>query len=49
MNLKDLASLMKVSRAELIDKLKQNDVIELKLVEKSSISNKDEGEIKIIE
>lgn len=48
MKLDDIADLMKISKEELIQQLKQNDVIELKLVEKNNSEIKDNGSIKII-
>jgi|TARA_B100001964_G_scaffold226233_1_gene274916 hypothetical protein len=49
MKLDDLASLMKITKDELIEQLKQNDVIELKLIEKNNGVIKDNGSIEIIE
>tara|TARA_B100000315_G_scaffold82614_1_gene75731 strand:+ start:232 stop:381 length:150 start_codon:yes stop_codon:yes gene_type:complete len=49
MKLEDLASLMGKTKDELIEQLKNNDVIELKLVEKNSNIIKDNGSIEIIE
>ena len=49
MKLQELASLMNVSKEELIEQLKQNDVIELKLTERKNGMIKDNGSIEIIE
>jgi len=49
MKLDEIAGLMKISKEELIEQLKNNDVIELKLVEKNNSVIKDNGSIKIIE
>tara|TARA_B100001971_G_C17952789_1_gene413414 strand:+ start:445 stop:594 length:150 start_codon:yes stop_codon:yes gene_type:complete len=49
MKLDELALLMGKTKDELIKQLKQNDVIELKLVEKNNNISKDNGSIKIIE
>ena len=49
MKLDDIADLMKISKEELIEQLKNNDVIELKLIEKNNNTIKDNGSIKIIE
>lgn len=48
MKLDDLASLMNISKDELIEQLKQNDVIELRLIEKTNKETKDSGSIEII-
>ena len=48
MKLQELASLMNISKEELIEQLKQNDVIELKLIEKKDGEIKDNGSIEII-
>ena len=48
MKLDEMADLMKISKTELIEQLKNNDVIELKLVEKNNSEIKDNGSIKII-
>ena len=48
MKLQELASLMNISKEELIEQLKQNDVIELKLIEKNDGEIKDNGSIEII-
>ncbi|MFC2016585.1 hypothetical protein ACFLUF_02600 [Chloroflexota bacterium] len=48
MKLDDLASLMNISKQELIEQLKQNDVIELKLNEKPNKEIKDYGTIEIL-
>jgi hypothetical protein len=48
MRLQELASLMKISKDELIKQLKQTDVIELKLTEKSVKETKDYGTIEIL-
>ncbi len=49
MKLDDLASLMKISKQELIEQLKQNDVIELRLTERSKTEVKDNGSIEVLE
>lgn len=49
MKLQDLAEIMNISKEELIEQLKQNDVIELKLIEKNNSVIKDNGSIEIIE
>ena len=49
MRLDEIADLMKISKEELIEQLKQQDVIELKLIEKNNSVIKDNGSIKIIE
>lgn len=49
MKLDELASLMGKTKEELIEQLKQNDVIELKLNEKNSSAIKDSGSIEVIE
>jgi len=49
MKLEDLAVLMKISRQELIEQLKKNDVIELKLIEKNKEETKDIGNIEVLE
>ena len=49
MKLQELASLMNISKEELIEQLKQSDVIELKLIEKNDGEIKDNGSIEIIE
>ena len=49
MKLQELASLMNISKEELIEQLKQSDVIELKLIEKNDGEIKDKGSIEIIE
>ncbi|MCH8004260.1 MAG: hypothetical protein IH934_06560 [Nanoarchaeota archaeon] len=49
MKLDEIADLMKISKEELIEQLKQNDVIELKLIEKNNSEVKDNGSIEIIE
>ena len=48
MKLQELAILMSISKEELIEQLKQNDVIELKLVENNNNIIKDKGSIEII-
>jgi hypothetical protein len=49
MKLDELASLMGKTKEELIEQLKQNDVIELRLTEKKDNTIKDNGSIEIIE
>lgn len=49
MKLEELASLMGKTREELEDILKQNNVIELNLTEKSNREIKDSGGIEILE
>ena len=49
MKLDELASLMNISKQELIEQLENNDVIELKLNEKNDNIIKDNGSIEIIE
>ena len=49
MRLDEIADLMKISKEELIEQLKNNDVIELKLVEKSDNTIKDNGSIEIVD
>ena len=49
MKLDEIADLMKISKEELIEQLKNNDVIELKLVEKSDNTVKDNGSIEIVD
>ena len=49
MKLNDLASLMSISKDELIELLKQNDMIELKLVEKRFNKIIEKCSIEIIE
>ena len=49
MKLDDLASLMKISKDELIEQLKSNDVIELKLNETADKEIKDNGKIEVLE
>ena len=49
MKLDEIADLMKISKTELIEQLKNNDVIELKLVEKSNNTVKDNGSIEIVD
>jgi len=50
MKLDDLASLMNITQEELIEQLKQNDVIELKLIEKTKSDNviEDNGKIEFV-
>ena len=48
MKLQELASLMNISREELIERLKQNDVVELKLTERNKIEEKDKGSIEVL-
>lgn len=49
MKLDDLASLMNISKDELIEELKQNDIIELKLNDKPNKEIKDYGSIEVLE
>jgi len=49
MKLVELALLMKITKEELLEQLKQNDVIELKLIEKNNSEIKENGGIEIIE
>ena len=49
MKLEDLASLMGKTKDELVEQLKQNDVIELKLTERNKIEVKDNGSIEVLE
>ena len=49
MKLKELASIMKITKEELIEQLKQNDVVELKLTERKNGMIMDDGSIEIIE
>jgi len=49
MKLDEIADLMKISKEELIEQLKNNDVIELKLVEKQDNTIKDNGSIEIVD
>jgi len=49
MKLEDLASLMKISKEELVEQLKKNDVIELKLTESKNGIIKDKCKIEILE
>ena len=48
MKLEDLALLMNISKEELIEQLKQNDVVELKLTEKKNGMIKDKFEIEVL-
>lgn len=48
MKLQELASLMNISKEELIEQLKQSDVIELKLTERNKIEEKDKGSIEVL-
>ena len=48
MKLNDLASLMRISKEELIEQLKQNDVIKLKLIERKNGMAKDNFKIEIL-
>ena len=49
MRIDELASLMGKSKEELIEQLKQNDVIELKLTERNKKETADTGNIEILE
>ena len=49
MKLEELASIMKITKEELIEQLKQNDVVELKLIEGKNGMIMDDGSIEIIE
>lgn len=49
MKLEELASIMKITKEELIEQLKQNDVVELKLTERKNGMIVDDGSIEIIE
>ncbi len=49
MKLDDLASLMKITKQELIEQLKQKDIIELKLNDKPNKEVKDYGSIEVLE
>lgn len=48
MKLDELASLMGLTKDRLIEQLKQNDVIELKLIEKANKMNNEHGTIEIL-
>ena len=48
MKLEDLALLMRITKDELIEQLKQNDIIELKLIEKNKKEPKETGTIEIL-
>jgi len=48
MKLEELASLMNISKEELVEQLKNNDVIELKLIEKKGGMIEDKGKIEIM-
>jgi len=48
MKLQELASLMNISKEELIEQLKQNDVIELKLIERNRKEELDKGSIEVL-
>ena len=49
MKIEDIAILMGKTKEEVIDILKQNEVIELKLTERKNKQVKDNGKIEIIE
>lgn len=49
MKLDELASLMNISKDELVEQLKQNDIIELRLIEKNKGEAKDSGSIEVLE
>jgi|TARA_Y100000310_G_scaffold50496_1_gene46501 hypothetical protein len=49
MKLEDLALLMRITKDELIEQLKQNDIIELKLIENNKKEPKETGTIEILE
>tara|TARA_B100000315_G_C14379402_1_gene496736 strand:+ start:99 stop:248 length:150 start_codon:yes stop_codon:yes gene_type:complete len=48
MKLEEVASLMGITKEELIEQLKQKDVIELKLIEKNKKEIKDEGSVEVL-
>lgn len=48
MKIEDLAALMKKTKKETEEMLKENDVIELKLTEKNSQKAREVGEVKIV-
>lgn len=48
MKLEDLAALMKISKEELIEQFKQNNVIELKLTEKIMKTKEDKVSIEVL-
>ena len=48
MKLQELASLMNISKEELIEQLKQKDVVELKLTERNKIEERDKGSIEVL-
>jgi len=48
MKLEELASLMKITKDELIEQLKQSDVIELKLTEGNMKEELDNGKIEVL-
>ncbi|MDP7244281.1 MAG: hypothetical protein QF568_02975 [Flavobacteriales bacterium] len=48
MKLEDLALLMRITKDELIEQLKQNDIIELKLIENNKKEPKETGTIEIL-
>jgi hypothetical protein len=48
MKLDDLASLMRITKEELVEQLKNNDVIELKLIEKNKKEETDDGSIEVL-
>tara|TARA_Y100000310_G_scaffold242976_1_gene247314 strand:- start:21912 stop:22061 length:150 start_codon:yes stop_codon:yes gene_type:complete len=48
MNLDDLASLMRITKEELIQQLKDNDIIELKLTERNRKEKMDNGKIEVL-
>jgi len=49
MKLEELALIMKITKEELIEQLKQNAVVELKLTERENGMITDDGSIEIIE
>jgi len=49
MKLEELADLMKITKEELLEQLKQNDIIELKLIEKNKKDTGDIGYIELME
>ena len=49
MKLQELASLMNISKKELIEQLKRDDVIELKLTERENGMAKNKGKVEILD
>lgn len=49
MKIEDLAILLGKTRQEMVEMLKENDIIELNLTEKNKSKAKENGELKIIE